>query len=142
MSPMADEYSERHKILEDIYNVFLINANLDLKKLIKLIEFRKNIKNDLSETAQAKKFDKFIEQLSKLLLLNMEMTEILGEEYLNQMGEDHKRLKTFLAFHEENEKPQAAEKPRRLARKPKKINNRTVSRLNKRLPEANSLNSM
>jgi hypothetical protein len=139
---VIEEYSERHKILEDIYNVFLINSNLDLKKLIQLIEMRKSINNNLAEAAQAKRFEEFIMQLSKLLLLNMEMTEILGEEYLNQINDDHKKLKTFLALRDENEKPLEVKKPRKIAHKQKEINKRTVSRLNKRLPDTASLNTM
>lgn len=95
---VIDEFTERHKIIEDIYTVFEINAHLDLKKLIELLASRNRIRDNLFDAARTNRFGEFIAELSRLLMLNMEMTEILAEEYINQVHEDHGRLKAFLAL--------------------------------------------
>lgn len=97
---VIDEYSERHNVIDDVYNDFKSNGNENLGDLVQFIKLRKTIKDNLVKAAQDNNFKQFIDQLSKALPLNLRVTEMLAEEYLKLVREDHKKLTSFLKLYD------------------------------------------
>jgi len=101
---VIDEYSERHNVIDDVYKDFKSNGNENLGDLVQFIKLRKTIKDNLVKAAQDNNFKQFIDQLSKALPLNLRVTEMLAEEYLKLVREDHKRVTAFLELYDVAEK--------------------------------------
>ena len=101
---VIDEYSERHNVIDDVYNDFKSNGNENLGDLVQFIKLRKTIKENLIKAAKQDNFKQFIDQLSKALPLNLRVTEMLAEEYLKLVREDHKKLTSFLELYDVAEK--------------------------------------
>lgn len=93
---VIDEFSERYNIIGDAYNSFKNSGNENLLELVQLIKMRKTIKDNLIKAAKKNNFKQFIDQLSKALPLNLRATEMLAEEYLKLIREDHNSLKEIL----------------------------------------------
>ncbi len=101
---VIDEYSERHNIIDDVYNDFKTSGNANLGDLVQFIKLRKAIKDNLIKAAQQDDFKQFVDQLAKVLPLNLSVTEMLAEEYLKLVREDHKKLTAFLKLYDIVEK--------------------------------------
>jgi hypothetical protein len=93
---VIDEYSERHNVIDDVYNDFKNSGNENLNELVQFMKMRETIKDDLINSAQKNNFKQFVDQLSKALPLNLRVTEMLAEEYLKLVREDRKRLNDFI----------------------------------------------